>query len=160
MALQCGLPNVAVGKGPALNAFTAGGMDFGWLHRHGRLHATLSAPTDGWFAVGFNDHPRLEGTRFVIATVSREPIRAQEHIALVPAHQDVASLGLEETLGTLEGNYDGERSYLSFSLPEVFPDANNPTLSAGQKTHLMLAWSTSPDFGHHSRWRRHFDVVL
>ncbi len=136
------------------------GVTFRWRHEAGRLHATLAAPTPGWIAAGFNEARTLSNTRFVIAAVSTAPIRVEEHIALVPDHQEVGRLGLPRAITDVSGYYDSGLSHLAFSLPQNFPERPSLRLSPGSKTYLMLAWSDEPDFDHHSAWRRHYDLIL
>lgn len=137
-----------------------GDVVFSWKHKTGRLFGELTAPTEGWIAVGFNERRTLKNTRFVIAAVSMSPIRAEEHIALVPDHRNVAALGLPRTLDHVSGSYSQGLSRLEFSLPHQFPERPALRLVPGASLHLMLAWSQNTDFTHHSAWRRHHDVQL
>lgn len=143
---------------------TAGTL-FEWSHMEGRLHGQLSAPTDGWIAVGFNNKPRLRDTRFVIAVTSGKSVYAKEHIALVPQHKNVTEMDLPETLADVSGFFQESRSHLSFSLPHQIPNhtqnrQHTLSLAPGSNVHLMLAWSRAPEFNHHSAWRKHFNITL
>ncbi|MEM9342570.1 MAG: DOMON domain-containing protein [Pseudomonadota bacterium] len=129
-------------------------------HAEGRLHAQFSAPTMGWVAVGFNNVEQLKGTRFVIGAMRPDGFHAEEHIAVVPDHPTVQSLGLVPGLGDLSGRVAPNRTTMTFSLPHVFPDSENPRLGPDATTYLMLAWSHDKDFAHHSAWRRHTLVTL
>ena len=137
-----------------------GEVAFSWKHEADRLFGELSAPTAGWIAVGFNERRTLKGTRFVIAAVSMSPIRAEEHIALVPDHRNVSALGLSPALNHVSGSYSQGLSRLEFSLPHQFRGRPALRLAPGASPHLMLAWSQDTDFTHHSAWRRHYDVQL
>lgn len=141
-------------------AIVDAGVEFTWRHEADRVRGTLTAPTDGWIAVGFNEISSLRNTWFVIAAVSASPIRAEEHIALVPAHKNIADLGLEPGLEHVSGYYRDGRSRLEFSLPHTRPKRPSLRLDPGAGIYLMLAWSHEPDFDHHSAWRRHYDIVL
>ncbi len=129
-------------------------------HSDGRLHARFSAPTDGWVAVGFNNDRRLKETRFVIGALRNGRFHAEEHIAVVPTHPTVQSLGLEAGLSDVLGKVTSDQATMAFSLPHVFSDTPNPRLTPGTSSYLMLAWSHETDFEHHSAWRRHIAVVL
>lgn len=148
----------AVKNSPA--AIVDAGVEFTWRHEADRVRGTLTAPTAGWIAVGFNETPSLRNTWFVIATVSTSPIQAEEHIALVPAHKKIEDLGLEPGLAHVSGYYDNGRSRLEFSLPHTRPKRPSLRLDPGAGLHLMLAWSHETAFDHHSAWRRHYDIVL
>ena len=136
------------------------GVTFLWRHEGNRLWATLTAPTPGWIAAGFNETSALHNTRFVIAAVSVSPIRVEEHIALVPDHRPVAALGMPPALGDARGAYENGTSRLGFSLPQAIPGRPTLDLAQGAAATLMLAWSHEPDFDHHSAWRRHYAVTL
>ena len=137
-----------------------GQVRFSWRHDGSRLFGELSAPTPGWIAVGFNERPKLKDTRFVIAVVSTSPVRAEEHVALVPDHRNIEALGLSPALDHAGGSYDAGLSRLEFSLPHQIPGRAALQLGPGAQVHLMIAWSRETDFTHHSAWRRHFDVHL
>ncbi len=136
------------------------GVTFQWRHRAGRLHATLAAPTTGWIAAGFNESRSLVNTRFVIAAVSKTPIRVEEHIALVPDHKEVGRLGLPRVIADVSGYTESGISHLAFSWPHTFLERPSLSLSPGSEVRVMLAWSHERDFYHHSAWRRHFDITL
>jgi len=138
----------------------ARGITFAWRHQRGRLHGRLSAKTTGWLAVGFNDERTLRGTRFVIGHVVSGRTHAEVHIARVPDHAEVGSLGGVSGLADVGGGRTGDETWLTFSLPLRSGGGFEIDLSPGRTVRLMLAWSLSPDFDHHSRLREHRDVVL
>ncbi|MFK8032602.1 MAG: hypothetical protein AB8B94_00540 [Hyphomicrobiales bacterium] len=159
--LSDGLPTMASNAMQVEDA----GTRFQWYHKDGQLIGKLSAPTDGWIAVGFNDAPTLRNTRFVIAVTAGSSVRAEEHIALVPDHRQVTELGFASALMMVSGSYENGRSHLSFSLLHQIQNqmgTGQPalSLSPGSKVHLMLAWSRAPEFNHHSAWRKHFNITL
>lgn len=133
---------------------------FAWRHQGDRLYGDLSAPAEGWLAVGFNDEPTLKGTRFVIGAVDANAVRAELHIADPPHHQPIEALGGLSDIRNLQGRRENGRSLLAFSLPHRSTDRFAVDLMPGRSIHLMLAWSNEPDFAHHSAWRRHVDVIL
>ncbi len=139
---------------------SAGAVTFDWFHRDGRLFGTLTAPMPGWLAVGFNADQQLAGTRFVIAALIESRLRAEEHVALVPDHPEIGTLGGTSGLADLSARQQDGRTRLAFSLPHVGTGLHAMDLSPGTRSHLMLAWSHDPDFDHHSAWRRHYDVTL
>lgn len=135
-------------------------VTFTWHHQADRLRGTLSAPSAGWIAVGFNEVRTLRNTWFVIASVAAKPIRVEEHIALVPDHRNIVDMGIRSSIDHVSGFHRQGRSQLEFSLPHALPKRPALRLGPGTKTHLMLAWSHEAEFDHHSAWRRHYDVVL
>lgn len=138
----------------------AKGIAFSWTHKDGRLFGRVSASTDGWIAVGFNRDRRLRGTRFVIGRVVAGKAQAEVHVAMVPDHAEVGALGGTADLRHVDGGRSGGQTWLTFSLPHRSGDPFDVTLAPESGVHLMLAWSRSPDFDHHSHFRTHRDVVL
>ncbi len=136
------------------------GVAFKWHHQDDKLFGELSAPTAGWFAVGFNSEQSLRGTYFIIAAVSSAPIHAEEHLAIVPQHKHFAELGWNETLTRLGSSYTKGRSQISFSIAARPVLQHGVALWPGARTYMMLAWSHERDFDHHSAWREHLDVTL
>ncbi len=129
-------------------------------HHGARLHGELTAPTRGWLAAGFNLAAQLRDTRFMIAATCVAYQRFEEHIAVVPQHHSVVSLGLTPNLADTSGDCDKRTSTARFSFPDQFPDGPPLCLAPGTRVQVMLAWSHEPDFDHHSAWRRHVEVEL
>ena len=148
------------GAVPARQSVAAGGMHFAWRHADDRLIATLTAPTAGWLAVGFNEERRLRGTRFVIAHVSAGTAHAELHLAQVPHHRNIIDLGGSPDLDVLEHDYREGISRLVVSLPSSGSGPHSLALRPGVEFHVMLAWSHARDFDHHSAWRGHLDIIL
>lgn len=142
------------------NMIKSAGVTFEWHHVNNRLVARLAAPTSGWIAVGFNSQPGLRHTRFVIADVTARVIRVEEHLALVPTHPEITTLGLTPAISDTRGAVNNGVSQLWFSMAHTIPGPPPLNLSPGRISHLMLAWSRDPDFDHHSAWRRHFEITL
>ncbi len=158
-SLQAGTPLSQAEAGPWREA-AAGGMVFRWRHEGAVLRGQLSAPTPGWLAVGFNDAERLRGTCFVMAQVSEAPPRLELRRAAVPDHGPVADAQVQRDLVLVSDSFGGGASRLDFDLPHRSGDALGVNLRAGAATYLMLAWSRSTDFGHHSAFREHQRVIL
>lgn len=144
----------------AWSTMTNDAVTFKWRHHAGHLQCCLSAPTAGWIAAGFNERAGLANTRFVMASVSGLDLVAEEHLAIVPEHQPVQSLGLQPALIEISGVYADGLSHITFSMVEEIPGRPDLQLRSGNSVNLMLAWSHSRDFAHHSAWRRHFVILL
>ncbi|WP_299397690.1 hypothetical protein [Pelagibius sp.] len=137
-----------------------GGMLFRWRHEEGALLGEVSAATAGWMAVGFNDAESLKGTCFVMAQLSVPPARVELRRALVPDHIRIEGAAVQEALQVRRRSYATGRSQLDFRLLHAVGDTLGVNLSPGATTYLLMAWSRSPDFAHHSAFRDQRDVVL
>lgn len=158
-SLQAGTP-LSQAEAATGREATAGDMVFRWRHDGAVLRGQLTAPTHGWLAVGFNDAEQLKGTCFVMAQVSDAPPRLELRRAAVPDHGPVADRQVQQDLVLVSGSFGGGASRLNFELAHRSGDALGVNLRAGAATYLMLAWSRSTDFGHHSAFREHQRVIL
>ncbi|MEW7007863.1 DOMON domain-containing protein [Lentilitoribacter sp. EG35] len=136
------------------------GVTFHWHHHQNRIVGKLTAPTRGWIAVGFNAQNSLKNTRFVMATVSTPAIHIEEHEAGTGGHQSIESLGGKRTVKFVNSEFLDGISCLEFSFPHEISDRPDLDLSPGSPCYLMLAWSNSIDFDHHSAWRQHYKIIL
>lgn len=136
------------------------GITFHWNHRNSRLYCEYSAPTKGWLAVGFNNKSNLVGTRFVMVVVANNSIHIEEHMAINTGHMNVENMGIKSVFGDVSGEVKQGKSTLIFSFPNNISDSHPLNLEPDSRVYLMLAWSTSADFKHHSTWRKHFDIKL
>lgn len=139
---------------------TQDGVTFSWCHDNTSLIGKLSAPTNGWIAIGFNEEPGLKNTRFIMAATSLTPIRAEEHVAHIPDHKTVTDLGLDPALQKVSGSYANGRSHLAFQMSQTIAGRPALSLAPGSRVHVMLAWSQAVAFDHHSAWRKHFPLTL
>lgn len=136
------------------------GVSLNWHWEKNGIHGSLTAPTHGWLAVGFNSTDALNGSRFLMAAATRHGTRQSERIAIVPGHVPIESLGLEPVFSGVSAELKKGASIIRFSLAPRIPDRPQLEFREGHATFVMLAWSTSPDFDHHSAWRRHFTITL
>lgn len=162
-----GLTGPAMAGSPALvrqqgewRSLFRGGMLFRWRHEGDALLGEVSAATAGWMAVGFNDTDSLKGTCFVMAQLSVAPARVELRRALVPDHIRIDDPRAQEGLQIHRQSYATGRSQLDFGLLHTAGDILGVNLSPGATTYLMMAWSRSLDFAHHSAFRDQRDVVL
>jgi hypothetical protein len=140
-------------------------MSFRWRHQDGELVGTLTAPTRGWLALGFNRGESMPGTRFLIAACTEGRVRAEVHLAEVDGrHQPVmrpADRG-SPWVPAIAGSTDasGRTTRLGFGIPYDAFEFEGLSLTAGSRLFAMMAWSVSTDFDHHSRERVNDWVVL
>ncbi|WP_299477549.1 DOMON domain-containing protein [uncultured Roseibium sp.] len=136
------------------------GVEFSWYFRKQRLHAQMAAPTNGWLAIGFNSSPGLKNAYFVMMRMENGRFQSSERISSGFDHAAVGELGLPSVLIDGSGKSDVGKTSVSIHLPARLPGPANIRLTEGSETHIMLAWSQSGDFSHHSTWRRHFRKTL
>lgn len=148
-------------KAPIDGEFRASGMRLTWRFAEDRIHCALEAPTRGWIALGFAPQAGLNGTVFVMGARDAGGIRVEERLVVQPGmHRSLRELGRMESVEDARIIETRDGSRLEFSLPHTDPNGLRPTLKPGALAHLMLAYSLSPDFAHHSRERVHRTLGL
>lgn len=129
-----------------------------------RLEVRLAAPTSGWVLVGFNDREGLDGARLFFARVRDGQVQAEAHRTdfrfPAPFHQRITRHGGMEDFRALRGQQEGGMTRVAFSVPLVPKGRAHIALASGASIHVILAWSVSDDFDHHSRMRTAARIVL
>lgn len=139
-------------------------MRFEWRIVADRIEIQLSAPTTGWVLVGFNDRPGLDGARLFFTRVRAGQVEAEAHRTdfrfPAPFHQRITRHGGVEDFEDLRGETRGGVTRTAFSVPLIAKGAPHVRLSPGKSIHVIMAWSVSDDFDHHSRMRTGVDLTL
>jgi hypothetical protein len=146
-------------------SWQAAGMTFRWRHQGGELVGTLTAPTLGWLALGFNPGESMPGTRFLIAAHNNGRVRAEVHTANVDGtHEPIMrpANAASPWLPAIQASSDemDALTQLHFAIPYDAFEFGGLSLVPGSRVFAMMAWSESPDFDHHSRERVNDWVVL
>jgi hypothetical protein len=126
-------------------------MSFEWRIEPGRLLGRLRARTTGWLAVGFNDCPGLRGARLVMCRLIDDKVEIEEHEVDPPRHH--ARRDSRSVVSALGAHRAGADTEIEFALALEH-------LRAGHRVELILAYSASNDFEHHSAIREHQSVEL
>ena len=95
-----------------------------------------------------------------MAQVSRPPARVEIRRAVVPHHLFLDDAQAQESLAINKARFRDGQSQLDFRLPYRSSAAMKVKLAAGSASFLMLAWSRSTDFAHHSAFRAHQRIIL
>ncbi|MFT6658866.1 hypothetical protein [Maritalea sp.] len=137
---------------------TLDGCRFEWWVQASRLRCTFMAPATGWLAVGFGPSLDILGTRLLMVVPRSDGLKISDRLAGPSGPQTFAPDENDETFQTISGGGNGDQAWVSFAVPLPFYTQQAALVLANQKANLMLAWSTSKDFDHHSAWRRHFEI--
>lgn len=125
------------------------------------LLCTLSAPTEGWIAVGFNrPDGDLKGARLIMTRMEGGRVVAEVHRADPPRHVRRAPPGGSDRVRVLGGDRTPSVTTVRIAVPWEGEAIDDPTLVPGQPILVILAWSIASDFQHHSRLREHRVVIL
>lgn len=148
-------------KAQNMKTIAKNGMTVSWFVENNRVHFSITAPTTGWVAIGLNTKDQLAGTNLIMGAVSNDQVQISDRYIIRPGkHEAVSSLGGKSALADQAGNEEDGMTRLRFSLPLNARDTYHQKLEAGQSYSLLIAYSVSDDFQHHSRMRSSVQIIL
>ena len=135
-------------------------MHFEWKFLIEELEISLSAPTKGWVAVGFNNSDQLKGTNLIMCCVKNGKTLIEDHYIIRSGlHEKVENLGGINRTTIISGKESSSRTSVTLRL-QLLADQHHPELSAGLTYYVLLAYSISDDFDHHSIMRTTVPITL
>lgn len=137
------------------------GMTVKWEIKYERIYFEMEAPTDGWVAIGFNEKEGLVGTNLIMGAVKENRLTMTDNFIVgFGDHRPIENLGGSNQLSDKKGKEQGEQTNICFSLPIKAADKFHVDLDKGKTIHLLIAYSTSDDFDHHSIMRTSAKITL
>jgi hypothetical protein len=126
---------------------TASGISFQWKVDGSELEAVVSAPTQGWVAVGFDPVQMMRGANFIIAYVQNGQVTIADHFgSQLTNHEDDAALGGAANVTAVEGSEANGTTTVTFRIPLDSGDQYDKALVAGQEYQVLLAYGSADDF--------------
>jgi hypothetical protein len=158
----------------AMKSISSGGMTVQWRVEGAMLHCQMSAPTQGWLAIGFNTRDQLMNTNLIMGCVQRgaqqskgqDVVRVSDRFIVAPGlHKSISELNGTEEISNVHGMeslVDGRtQTTISFSMPLHAHDTkHHQILAEGQQYTLLMAYSMEDDFQHHSTMRTSVPITL
>lgn len=143
------------------NTVRRNGLEVSWEHLSARTHFSVKAPTQGWIAIGFNKKSDLKGTFLIMCRIVDSVVEVEPHYILGPGdYKPVADLNQRVAVRDISGVQDEKTSKIQFSIPSEVSGNYSCSFLAGDTYHMLLAYSLSPEFQHHSIMRTSVLVVL
>ncbi len=143
------------------NPITVEGMQVSWEHRDTSVEFVVKAPTKGWVAVGFNEVDSIVGAELIMAGVKGDETQSEHFYVVGPGDpRPVSSLNRVSMVTNAKGSVDKGAIEVTLRLDSGVDLNRSLSLRPGTRLYLILAYSVSPDFDHHSRMRRHVAVEL
>jgi hypothetical protein len=137
------------------------GMTIEWQHHNDSVVFTLSALTEGWVTLGFNDKDDIVNTNLIFCRVKSGKVEVADHYVLgVGNHQPTEKVGGISNVKIIKGEEKAGKTTVSFSMPIKALDKFHFDLTEGTKRWFICAFSEDDDFNHHSRMRAHREVKL
>jgi len=125
-----------------------------WEHFGESVRFTLSAPTNGWVALGFSEDNDIINSNLIMLRVDGDEVYAEDQYVIgFGKHPSIESLGSISRISNVEGIEQSGETIVSFSILKQKLDAYHFNLSTGREINVWLAYSVSDDFDHHSRNR-------
>lgn len=137
------------------------GMLVSWEEKGEWLEIEMSAPSQGWLAIGFNEHEGLAGTHLIMAAIRGKELELSDRYILCAGdHRALSDLGIEERIELISGEENTSGSRVSFRIPIHTPDDYHKNLLPGTSFHLLMAYSREDDFRHHSMMRTSVQITI
>ncbi len=135
-----------------------GSMTFeAWLMEE-EMEIELRAPTEGWIAVGFNQSDAILGADLLQFRVhdSGEVYAEDQLVTDFGKHPTDVSLGGTDDIKIMSGEERDGQTSIRFRIPFSSGDPSDFSHQLNHSFWLILAYSVSDDFDHHSIMRKHF----
>jgi len=139
----------------------AGGMHFRYEVKDDSLICFISSPSLGWAMIGLNSKNTTEYADFKFFAV-------KDHKVIISDNKNIGErnypkdtdLKGQQNIKLLEGKEVAGSSQFYFSIPLKSKDKNDYQIEFDIPFYLILAYSESDDFEHHSRVREHYMITL
>lgn len=142
-------------------SITKNDMTVKWEIQGEHLQITMQAPTKGWVAIGFNKQHSLKGTHLAMGAIQDEEIKLEDRYTIAAGNYPlITDLGGQNALTLIDGTENEEGTTISFQLPLQAVDSYHFSLEEGKMYNLLLAYSQSDDFMHHSIMRTSMMITL
>jgi len=149
------------GKQPNKNTIRKNGVTVSWKFSGDRVYFEMSAPTDGWVTIGFNTTSSIKNAYLLMGNVVNEKPSVIEHFTINSGnYSPVKDMGVEESVSSVEGYESEENTVIKFSLPVKATNIYARNLDKGKEYVMILAYSQSDDFQHHSIMRTSAKIKL
>ncbi len=149
------LAGASVFSQKTLNALKRNGMEVKWSRDGEYLEFELKAPSEGWLAIGFNQHDQLSGTHLIMVHQNKEGVFAlsDRYIKAPGEHVSVKELGGQAHAQLIHAERKNGQTTALLKVRLKAKDQWHQHLEAGKKYHLLMAYSQSDDLYHHSLFR-------
>lgn len=149
---------------PSLHAqeqIEVGGMTLSWKYEGASLQFEITAPNDGWVALGFNHKNDIKDTHLLMFTyVNGRSLKNDLYVKAAGNPVPVGALYAEEAVISYACAESGKQTRVSFSIDTATYPAYSTSLKKGTTLWLICAYSEDDDFAHHSMMRKHVQVTL
>ncbi len=126
---------------------TSSSFTLSWKVIDAELEVVVSAPTEGWLAVGFDPERRMQGANYIIGYVKDGNVVVRDDYGTDPlAHRPDIELGGSEDVKPIDGSEVDGRTEITFRVPLAAGDEFDKSLEPGQTYKVLLAYGDGDDF--------------
>ncbi|MBN2050378.1 MAG: DOMON domain-containing protein [Spirochaetales bacterium] len=137
------------------------GYTFTWKIVGNEIEATMSAPTTGWVAVGFNPTNKMQGATYVIGYVKDGTAQLRHDWGHSPiGHRAVTDMGGVSRVTLISGREENGRTELSFRLPLNPGDQYFTPIKAGERNTVIWAFGSNNGDNYTAKHTKRGSLVL
>ena len=134
-----------------------------WILEGSDITVTVSAPTDGWIAVGFEPAMAMKDADIIIGYVSEGEAFLRDDWGDGPtSHKPDVELGGTDDLTAVSGTESEGSTTLTFTIPLNSGDEYDRALAAGTTVKVILAYGRggADDYTSHHAWAETIEIEL
>jgi len=136
-------------------------ITFQWKIDGEKLIIVLSAPTEGWVAVGFNPSRVMKDADFKLAYVDGSTVHIEDHFGTgLFTHKIDSSLGGSDDFEVLEGKEEMGATTVRFSIPLNSGDEKDKILTEGDEVKVLMAYGDRDDLSRKHKRRTSVEIKL
>ena len=136
------------GPGGGYNTTTVNNITLQWMpDTLGNLLVKVSAPTDGWVAVGFDPTTAMQDANVIIGYVSNDTAYIRDDFGTgLNSHASDIGLGGTDDVADIGGTETGSVTEITFTIPLDSGDSYDRVLLVGQVYSVILAYGADDSF--------------
>ena len=145
------------------NAITVQNFNMTWNLNNGAVEITMSAPTTGWIAVGFEPSSAMKDANIIIGYIADEEVFISDDWGDgFISHRADTDLGGSSDVSVISGSEADGTTEITFSIPLDSGDSYDKTLEAGESYKVILAFGPdeSDDFQGYHVWAETIELEL
>ncbi len=136
-------------------------MTVSWKYEDNSIYFEMTAPTEGWIAIGFNPDAGITGTYLLMGRVVNGKAEVVEHYTVSPGnYKAINILGDAIAVQDVSGEENSNSTTIRFSLPMETDGKYQRNMIADTPYQMLLAYSRDDDFQHHSMMRTSVSIKL
>jgi len=136
---------------------------FSWRFLNDEIEFTLTIPTTGWAAIGFDPSSMMKDAQYIIGYVSEGKVYLRDDFGTGDTkHAPDTSIGGTEDVRMVSGTEQDGKTTLVFAIPKDSGDTYDKVLEAGSTYTILVAYGAngSDNFTSIHRARKSVEVKL